>query len=94
MPLPVSQAERKADRWRPLMEALEEGEIVSLPFTDRRDLRSKKVVVARLADQAGFTVQSRQDDGHVALRRMDLPHGQVMTERSPQKYTKSTPKRE
>jgi hypothetical protein len=72
LPLALSEAERKADRWRPLMDALEEGKIVSLPFMDRRDLRSKKVVVARLAGRAGFTVQARQDDGHVAFRRMDV----------------------
>jgi hypothetical protein len=46
-------AERSASEWDRLLDDLEQGKIISMPYTDLSDRRSKRMTVPRRGNRAG-----------------------------------------
>jgi hypothetical protein len=64
---------QQPDPWEPLMADLSQGKIVSLPYTDAKDRRIKRLAIARRATTWGFRTEARYTESHLAVRRSDAP---------------------
>ena len=62
------------DQWAPIMDAIEQGEVYALPYSDDKDLRGKRIGLGRRAAQRGFKLEIRSKDNTMAVRRSDTPH--------------------
>jgi hypothetical protein len=62
---------KEPDPWEPLMLDLSEGMIISLPYTDGKDRRAKRLAIARRAYNFGFKTEARYTDSMLAVRRVD-----------------------
>ena len=62
-------AERSASEWDRLLDDLAQGKIISMPYTDLSDRRSKRMTVARRALSRGFKTEVRYTDSIMAIRR-------------------------
>ena len=62
-------AERSASEWDRLLDDLEQGKIISMPYTDLSDRRSKRMTVARRALARGFKTEVRYTDALMAIRK-------------------------
>src|SRR2546430_2072712 len=68
----TTEQEKKSDAWDGLLNDLTAGKIVSLPYTDAKDRRAKRLGIARRATTRGFKTEARYTDSHMAVRRSDL----------------------
>jgi hypothetical protein len=53
------------------MRELAEGKVISLPYSDPRDRRAKRLSIARRAATWGFRTEARYTDSELAVRRVD-----------------------
>ena len=60
-------AERSASEWDRLLDDLAQGKIISMPYTDLSDRRSKRMTVARRALSRGFKTEVRYTDSIMAI---------------------------
>jgi hypothetical protein len=67
------QPTKEPDVWEPLMIDLSQGKIVSLPYTDPKDRRAKRLGIARRATTWGFKTEARYTETQLAVRRSDTP---------------------
>ena len=65
------QRPQQPDVWEPLLADLSQGKIVSLPYSDPKDRRSKRLSNARRAWSWGFKTEARYTDSHLAVKRTD-----------------------
>jgi hypothetical protein len=79
-------AERSASEWDRLLDDLEQGKIISMPYTDLSDRRSKRMTVARRALSRGFKTEVRYTDSIMAIRRSgDAAPSSPATPRQPRR---------
>jgi hypothetical protein len=64
---------KEPDPWEPLLLDLSEGMIISLPYTDGKDRRAKRLSIARRAATRGFKTEARYTDAYLVVRRVDSP---------------------
>src|SRR5919108_3576553 len=62
-------AARSASEWDRLLDDLDQGKIISMPYTDLSDRRSKRMTVARRALARGFKTEVRYTDVMMAIRK-------------------------
>src|SRR5436309_3340258 len=72
--MPAPQAAKPPSEWEPVLDELEQGKIISLPFNDPKDRRSKYMAVARRAAGRGFKTQMRYADNTMAIRKSEEPY--------------------
>ena len=65
-----TKAPTAPDRWAPILDILESGEIVSLPYSDDKQLRGMRVALGRRAKQRGLTLEVRTHDHTLAARKV------------------------
>jgi hypothetical protein len=81
---------KEPDPWMPLLLDLSEGMIISLPYTDAKDRRAKRMSIARRAYHAGFRTEARYTDSHLAVRRADhMPPPRPVEEKPRQRRRKA-----
>lgn len=66
-----TKAPTAPDRWAPVLDVLESGEIVSLPYSDDKQLRGMRVALGRRAKQRGLTLEVRTHDSTLAARKVE-----------------------
>ena len=64
-------AERSASEWDRLLDDLAQGKIISMPYTDLSDRRSKRMTVARRALSRGFKTEVRYTDSIMAIKKSE-----------------------
>src|SRR5205085_9617452 len=72
--MPAPEAAKPPSEWEPVLDELEQGRIISLPFNDPKDRRSKYMAVARRAAGRGFKTQMRHTDNTMAIRKSEEPY--------------------
>jgi hypothetical protein len=72
--MPAPEAAKPPSEWEPVLDELEQGKIISLPFNDPKDRRSKYMAVARRAAGRGFKTQMRYADNTMAIRKSEEPY--------------------
>ena len=72
--MPAPEAAKPPSEWEPVLDDLEQGKIISLPFNDAKDRRSKYMTVARRAAGRGFKTQMRYADNLMAIKKSAEPY--------------------
>ena len=61
---------QQPDAWDTIMDDVEEGLVVVLPYGNEEELRSKRLMIGRRANKRGFKVEFRIGADQIAVRRL------------------------
>jgi hypothetical protein len=62
---------KEPSEWEPVLDLLEQGKSVRIPFKEEKDRRGKRLALGRRAAGRGFKVEMRATDTYMVARRSD-----------------------
>jgi hypothetical protein len=71
--LPPSTSTKKDDKYTPVLDALEAGEILEIPTSDNKELKGIRITLGRKAAMRGFKVESRNEGNLLYVRKSTEP---------------------
>ena len=71
--LAPKKAARAKSEWEPVLDELQRGEIVRIPFTTDKERKSRRIALARLASGRGFKTDVRYGEDYFAVKKSATP---------------------
>lgn len=62
---------KPADKYAPLLDALEAGEIIQIKTTDNKEAKGIRISIGRKSSARGFKVDYRMDGSTIYVRKSD-----------------------
>jgi hypothetical protein len=71
--VPAKPAQQPSE-WEPVLDLLEQGKSVRIPFKEEKDRRGRRLALGRRAAGRGFKVEMRATETYMVARRSDQPY--------------------
>ncbi len=71
--LPPRSSAKKDDKYTPILDALEAGEILEIPTNDAKEMRGLRITLGRKSSVRGFKVETRNNGNLLYVRKSAEP---------------------
>src|SRR5690242_17119716 len=69
-----AKAPKPPSEWEPVLDDLDQGKTVRIPFREEKDRRGMRLALGRRAAGRGYKVEMKATDSHLLARRSDMPY--------------------